>query len=144
VNAATYGFIPHETPSEEEIAALTDAEKTRIDRMNLWEREGNGYFHIQATRPQTLGYALADSPVGQLAWIIDLFKELSFPSEALPEAAIARDDLLTNVTLYWLTGTGASSAHIYYEEMHLGAWHEAPCLSRRPRRCDLYTPSPTC
>jgi pimeloyl-ACP methyl ester carboxylesterase len=129
VNAATYGFIPYETPSEEELATLTDAERACIERLNHWGTEGNGYFQIQSTRPQTIGYALADSPLAQLAWIVDLFKELSFPSEALPEAAIDRDDLLTNVTLYWLTNTGASSAHIYYEEMHSGIWHEEPATT---------------
>ena len=48
------------------------------------------------------------------------------PLDALPEAAIDRDDMLTNVMIYWLTGTGASSAHIYYEDMHAGTWHDAP------------------
>ncbi len=129
VNAATYGFIPYETPSEEELAELTDAERARIERLNHFNTEGNGYFQIQATRPQTIGYALADSPVALLAWMIDVFKEWSFPSSELPETAIDRDDLLTNVTLYWLTGTGASSAHIYYEEMHSGIWHEEPATT---------------
>ncbi len=129
VNAATYGFIPYETPSEEELAELTDAERARIERLNHFNTEGNGYFQIQATRPQTIGYALADSPVAQLAWIVDVFKEWSFPSSALPEAAIDRDDMLTNVSLYWFTGTGASSAHIYYEEMHSGIWHEEPATT---------------
>lgn len=124
VNAATYGFIPYETPSEGELAELSDAERSRIERLNHFNTEGNGYFQIQATRPQTIGYALADSPVAQLAWIIDVFKEWSFPSAELPETVIDREDLLTNVSLYWLTGTGASSAQIYYEEMHSVIWHE--------------------
>jgi len=126
LNAATYGFIPLAPVSEEELSTMTETEKARIDRLNRYTAEGMGYFQIQATRPQTLGYSLNDSPVGQLAWMVDLFKEWSMPVDALPEAAIDRDDMLTNVMLYWLTGTGASSAHIYYEDMHAGAWHEAP------------------
>ncbi len=129
VNAATYGFIPYETPSEGELAELTDAERARIERLNHFSTEGNGYFQIQATRPQTLGYALADSPIAQLAWIADIFRQWSLPTMDLPETAIERDDLLTNITLYWLTGTGASSAHMYYEEMHAGAWHESPATT---------------
>jgi pimeloyl-ACP methyl ester carboxylesterase len=67
VNAATYGFIPYAAPSEDELAALTDAERARVERLGHWESEGSGYFKVQTTRPQTLGYGLADSPVGQLA-----------------------------------------------------------------------------
>ena len=65
---------------------------------------GNGYFEIQATRPQTLAYALTDSPVGQLAWIVEKFKEWTHGAD-VPEDAVDRDQLLTNVMLYWLTGT---------------------------------------
>ncbi|MBX3013699.1 MAG: epoxide hydrolase [Caldilineaceae bacterium] len=126
VNAATYGFMPFGPVSEEELSTFSAAEKARMVRLNHYEQEQTGYFHIQAKRPQTLGYSLNDSPVGQLAWMVDLFKEWSMPVEALPEAAIDRDDMLTNVMIYWLTGTGVSSAHIYYEDMHAGAWHDAP------------------
>lgn len=129
VNAATYSFIPYEALSEQELAELTDAERACIERLNHFNAEGNGYFQIQATRPQTIGYALADSPVAQLAWMVDVFKEWSFPAAEPPETAIDRDDLLTNVMLYWLTRAGASSAHIYYEEMHSGIWHEAPATT---------------
>lgn len=129
VNAATFGFIPYQAPTDEELSELSEAERTRIERINHFNTEGNGYFQIQATRPQTIGYALADSPVAQLAWMMDVFKEWSYPSAEPPETAIDRDDLLTNVMLYWLTGTGASSAHLYYEEMHAGVWHAAPATT---------------
>ncbi len=129
VNAATYGFIPYGEVSQEELATFTDAEKARVERYNNYMNDGNGYFQIQATRPQTISYALSDSPVGQLAWIVEKFKEWTFPSAELPEAAIDRDDILTNVMLYWLTGTGASSAHIYYEAMHSGSWHTEPATT---------------
>jgi pimeloyl-ACP methyl ester carboxylesterase len=129
VNAATYGFIPFGPVAEEELATFTDAEKACLERLNNYTNDGSGYFQIQATRPQTVAYGLTDSPVGQLAWIVEKFKEWTFPAAELPEAAIDRDDILTNVMLYWLTRTGASSAHIYYENMHAGSWHEEPATT---------------
>ena len=77
-----------------------------------------GYMHIQATRPKTLAYGLTDSPVGQLAWIVEKFKEWTDPAAELPEDAVDRDRLLTNVSLYWFTGTAGSSANLYYETLH--------------------------
>lgn len=77
--------------------------------------DGMGSFQIQSTRPQTLGYALTDSPVGQLAWIVEKFREWTDPAAELPEDAVDRDQLLTTVTLYWLGRLGASSAHFTYE-----------------------------
>ncbi|MGQ4420418.1 alpha/beta fold hydrolase, partial [Streptomyces sp. SAS_269] len=65
----------------------------------------------------TLAYGLTDSPVGQLAWIVEKFREWN-DSKDLPEEAVDRDLLLTNVMLYWLTGTAGSSARIYYERAH--------------------------
>jgi hypothetical protein len=70
---------------------------------------------IQATRPQTLGYGLTDSPTGRLAWIGEKFREWTDPTAELPEHAVDRDALLTNVSLYWLTATATSSANLYYE-----------------------------
>ncbi len=122
VNAATMGFVPFGDVDEATLAQFSDAEKTRFERLNRFLGEGNGYFQIQATRPQTLAYGLNDSPVGQLAWVVEKFKEWTYPSDELPEGAIDRDKMLTNVMLYWLTGTGASSAHLYYESMHSGNW----------------------
>jgi len=122
VNAATMGFIPFGPVEPDELASFSDAEKVRLDRLNRFLADGNGYFQIQATRPQTLAYALTDSPVGQLAWIVEKFKEWSYPSAELPEQAIARDRILTDVMLYWLTGTAGSSARTYYENMHASSW----------------------
>jgi pimeloyl-ACP methyl ester carboxylesterase len=122
VNAATYGFSPFGPVEADERATLTDVEQRRLDLLQWWETEGNGYFHIQSTRPQTLAFALADSPVGQLAWIADSFKQFSDPTGEPLAPAIDRDRLLTDVTIYWFTGTTASSARAYYEEMHAGEW----------------------
>ncbi|WP_280723252.1 epoxide hydrolase [Kitasatospora sp. MAA4] len=129
VNAATFGFIPFGEVAQEERAALTDAERARLDRLRNYLDDGGGYFQIQATRPQTVGYALNDSPVGQLAWIVEKFKEWTFPAAELPESTVDRDLLLTNVMLYWLTGTAGSAAQMYYENMHSGSWHTEPATT---------------
>ena len=126
VNAATVGFIPYGEVSPDELDSFTSAEKGRLERIGRFMSEGNGYFQIQATRPQTLAYGLSDSPVGQLAWVVDKFKEWTHPTVELPEVAIDRDHMLTNVMLYWLTGTAGSSARLYYENMHSGSWGEQP------------------
>lgn len=99
----------------EDFEDLSDAERARIAAAERLKQEGTGYAELQSTRPQTIGYALNDSPVAQLAWIVEKFKDWTDPAADLPEHAVDRDQLLTNVMLYWLTGTGASSAHLYYE-----------------------------
>lgn len=122
VNAATIGFIPFGDVPEADLATLTEVEKTRLARMQAYLSDGSAYFQVQATRPQTLAYALTDSPVGQLAWIVEKFKEWTNSRHELPEDAIDRDHILTDVMIYWLTATGGSSAHIYYENMHANEW----------------------
>lgn len=97
-----------------EMASLSELDKSRLARMRQFTEEQSGYMKVQATRPQTVAYALTDSPVGQLAWIIEKFKEWT-DSTQLPEEAVSRDQLLTNVMIYWLTATAGSSAQIYYE-----------------------------
>jgi epoxide hydrolase len=120
LNAATLGFIPFGPVDPEELAGFTDAEKARLERLSTSTAgPGNGYFEVQAQRPQTLAYALNDSPVGQLAWIAERFKEWTWAAQ-VPEDAVDRDRLLTNLMLYWLTGTAGSSARTYYENMHAG------------------------
>jgi pimeloyl-ACP methyl ester carboxylesterase len=116
------GFIPFGDIPEEDQAAFSPVEKERVQRMQQFLSEGNGYFQIQSTRPQTLAYALTDSPAGQLAWIVEKFKEWTNSGHALPEDAISRDEILTDVSVYWFTGTAGSSANIYYESMHSGDW----------------------
>ena len=70
---------------------------------------------MQATRPQIIAFGLADSPVGQLAWIVDKFHDWT---HGPLEDAVTRDQILTNVMFYWLTDTSASAARLYYENMH--------------------------
>jgi epoxide hydrolase len=101
-----------------ELADLTEAEQQRLARMQHFQDDMMGYSQIQATRPQTLAYALTDSPAGQLAWIVEKFKEWTDPSAELPEDAVDRDHLLTNVSIYWFTATAGSSASHYYDVYH--------------------------
>jgi pimeloyl-ACP methyl ester carboxylesterase len=122
-------------PTARELAALGPAERERTlaswQRTQQWTRDRQGYADIQSTRPQTLAYALTDSPVGQLAWIVEKFKEWT-DSRDRPEDAVDRDLLLTNVMLYWLTGTAGSSARIYYERAHADYWGAPPEPSAAP------------
>ena len=122
VNAATMGFIPFGDIPHDEQATFSAVEKERVRRLGNFLAQGNGYFQIQATRPQTLSYALADSPAGQLAWIVEKFKEWTNSAHQLPEDAISRDDILTDVSMYWFTSTAGSAANLYYESMHSGDW----------------------
>jgi epoxide hydrolase len=101
-------------------AGLTDEERRRLDRSRQFRNTGMGYAAVQSTRPQTLAYALTDSPAGQLAWIVDKFR--AWTDGDLPEDAVDRDQMLTNVTLYWLTGTAGSSARLYLEAARGGTW----------------------
>jgi pimeloyl-ACP methyl ester carboxylesterase len=94
------------TPDEE--AALEDLERRR--------RDGSGYSEQQATRPQTVGYGLVDSPVGLCAWVAE--KILTW-TDGTHGPALTRDQLLDDVMLYWLPGTGASSARLYWESIRL-------------------------
>ncbi|MEV6193755.1 epoxide hydrolase family protein [Streptomyces sp. NPDC051920] len=122
-------------PTAGELAALSPYERERTllswRRGQAWNREEAGYAAIQSTRPQTLAYALTDSPVGQLAWIAEKFMQWT-DSRDRPEDAVDRDLLLTNVMLYWLTGTAGSSARIYYERAHADYWGTPPGPSTAP------------
>jgi pimeloyl-ACP methyl ester carboxylesterase len=77
-------------------------------------KKGAGYAGIMVTRPQTLGYSLADSPVGLAAWFYDKFADWTY-SGGEPEKVLTRDEMLDDITLYWLTNTGTSSAQLYWE-----------------------------
>jgi epoxide hydrolase len=110
--------FPPDDPSA--FAELDEADLARLNFGAGFADDGTGWQKIQSTRPQTLAYALTDSPVGQLAWIVEKFKEWT-DSDKAPEDAISRDDILTNVSLYWLTATAGSSAQLYYESTHLNA-----------------------
>jgi epoxide hydrolase len=97
---------------------LTEAEMARLQEIKQAWSEDRGYFELQSTRPQTLAYSLADSPAGQLAWIVEKFKAWTNPAAQTPDEAVNRDHLLTNISIYWFTNSGGSSAGFYYEGAH--------------------------
>ena len=98
----------------------TDEERAAAAQIATFQQSGNGYFVEMATRPQTIGYALLDSPVALAAWMIDhdtdaYYKIASAFVDGQPSGNLTRDHILDNITLYWLTGTGASTARSYWE-----------------------------
>jgi pimeloyl-ACP methyl ester carboxylesterase len=98
-------------PDPDTLGDLTDGERAALDDVAHMDRWGRGYFVQQMTRPQTVGYGLNDSPAGLCAWIAEKVVDWSDPASTRP----TRDQLLDNVSLYWLTGTAASSARMYWE-----------------------------
>jgi pimeloyl-ACP methyl ester carboxylesterase len=96
------------------MADLTDFEKTALGALQHYQDKEAGYSKQQATRPQTVGYGLVDSPVGQAAWIYE--KMWAWTDNAgQPEDVLTMDEILDNIMLYWLPATGASSARLYWE-----------------------------
>lgn len=100
-----------------EPAELTDQEKTDLAAMARFQREEVGYAMEQGTKPQTIGAALTETPSGLLAWIVEKFRSWS-DCDGDPENAFTRDQLITNVMTYWVTGTITSSMRLYWELMH--------------------------
>jgi pimeloyl-ACP methyl ester carboxylesterase len=102
------------------LPAETDEERAATEQLNVFRASGFGYFLEQATRPQTIGYALLDSPVALAAWMLDhdtdsYYKIARAFVDGQPTGNLTRDHVLDNITLYWLTGTGASAARSYWE-----------------------------
>jgi epoxide hydrolase len=114
--AAIHINFPIGSPTDEAKKNPTDEDRTAFAGMNYYRTQDNAYYKQQSTRPQTLGYGLLDSPVAQLAWIVEKFWSWT-DCDGHPENAVSRDELLDNVMLYWATGTGASSARLYWEAM---------------------------
>jgi microsomal epoxide hydrolase len=115
VRGAHVNFLvtpPTGDPSD--MAGLAESDLGRLGLLAKFVDEGSGYMKLQATRPQTLAYGLTDSPVGQLAWIVEKFWEWTDSAKA-PEDAVDRDRMLTNVMIYWLTATAGSSAGFYFD-----------------------------
>jgi pimeloyl-ACP methyl ester carboxylesterase len=104
-------------PSREQRESMTESEKGLLDTMAHFQRWETGYSKEQSTKPQTIGYALVDSPVALAAWIIEKFHTWMDCGDD-PESVVTRDELLDAVSIYWLTATGASSARLYWESYH--------------------------
>jgi pimeloyl-ACP methyl ester carboxylesterase len=104
----------------DQLPAESDQEQAAHDALNTFRTDGFGYFLEQSTRPQTIGYSLLDSPIGLAAWMLDhdtdsYYKISRAFVDGQPVGNLTRDNILDNITLYWLTGTGASAARWYWE-----------------------------
>jgi pimeloyl-ACP methyl ester carboxylesterase len=95
-------------------AGLSAKEKLAYEAMKRLYTRGGGYAGVMVTRPQTLGYSLSDSPVGQAAWFYDKFADWTF-SGGMPERSLTKDEMLDDITLYWLTNTATSASQLYWE-----------------------------
>jgi pimeloyl-ACP methyl ester carboxylesterase len=114
------------TPALGDAEALSESppspeERAALDALTQFHATGAGYFVEQATRPQTIGYALLDSPIALAAWMLDHDTDAYYKISAAftggqPSGGLTQDHILDNITLYWLTGTGASAARSYWEE----------------------------
>jgi epoxide hydrolase len=122
---------PYGAPGEEELAASTDLEKDRFRRVGEFMQKEFGYISIQSTRPQLIGAAMSDSPVGQLAWMLDKFRNWTFPFDAAPADGLGWDRILGHVSLYWLTRSAGSAAYTVYAA-DANAWGEQPTRPAAP------------
>ena len=116
--AAIHINMPLCPPDEEGMQDMTDFEIKALEGMGHYDKWDSGYSKQQGTRPQTLGYGLADSPVGQMAWIVEKFwswMDCGEGADQHPENALTKDELLDNVMMYWLTNSAASSGRLYWE-----------------------------
>jgi pimeloyl-ACP methyl ester carboxylesterase len=105
---------------KDQLPAESEQERAAHDALNTFLTDGYAYFLEQSTRPQTIGYSLVDSPVGLAAWLLDhdtdaYYKIARAFVDGEPVGNLTRDNILDNITLYWLTGTGASAARWYWE-----------------------------
>jgi pimeloyl-ACP methyl ester carboxylesterase len=112
----------------------SDEEQSAASAVATFRKTGFGYFLEQATRPQTIGYALLDSPVALAAWLLDhdtdsYYKITRAFVDGEPSGNLTRDHILDNITLYWLTGTGASAARSYWEAAQAGSGQTPPPVS---------------
>jgi pimeloyl-ACP methyl ester carboxylesterase len=122
-------YIPEELRPYQGVVAddLTRKEQEFLDEVERWAASEGGYSHVQRTRPQTLAYAMNDSPAGLAAWIVEKFRDWS-DCDGKVEKRFTKDELLTNLTVYWATETFLSAARLYYEA------HRAPVQFKRNDR----------
>ena len=126
--------MPVVTPDPDTMDSLTELEQAALAAAKFYQDHDSGYSKQQSTRPQTLGYGLADSPIGQAAWILEKFYQW-MDCDGHPENVVSRDELLDNVMLYWLCDAGASSARIYWESFGTGGSRDPITL---PAGCSIF------
>ena len=109
--------MPSAGPTQDARDNPTERDQQAFAGGRYYQQWGAGYSKQQSTRPQTLGYSLVDSPMGQAAWVIEKFLEWT-DCDGHPENAVSREELIDNVMFYWLTASGASSARLYWESFN--------------------------
>ena len=112
-------FLVVPRPKGDDVPPITDDESRDLEALLEWRLDGAGYQEIQGTRPQTLGYALEDSPAGLAAWIVEKFRAWS-DCDGDVERSFTKDQLLANIAVYWITRTATSSTRLYWETRHTG------------------------
>jgi pimeloyl-ACP methyl ester carboxylesterase len=132
-------LVTFPTGDPADMAAMTEADRGRLAAMEEWQQRSGAYMQVQGTRPQTIAHSLTDSPAGLLAWIVEKFQEWTDPAAALPEDAVDRDRILTDVSIYWFTGTAGSAAHTYYERFNDPAMWTPPERSTVPTAVAVFT-----
>ena len=125
--------MPVALPDPATLASPTPQEQAALAALQHYEQWDSGYSKQQSTRPQTLGYGLVDSPAGQAAWVLEKFWAWT-DCDGHPENVLTRDEMLDNVMLYWLPGTAASSARLYWESFRTTALGEVAC----PTGCSIF------
>ncbi len=115
----------------------TERDKLALAGAQYYQQWGAGYSKQQSTRPQTLGYGLVDSPMGQAAWIVEKFYEWT-DCDGHPENALSKDEMLDNVMFYWLTASGASSARLYWESFNRAFGDLAAATVKLPTDCSIF------
>lgn len=135
--AGVHVNMPVAAPDADSMDSLNDAERAALAALERYQRWDSGYARQQSTRPQSLAYGLADSPVGQMSWIVEKFQawtDCERDGVRHPENALGRDEMLDNVMLYWLNNTAGSSARLYWESFH----HTAFDPIELPVGCSLF------
>jgi pimeloyl-ACP methyl ester carboxylesterase len=136
--------IPPYKPYLEPGTALTEVEQAFLNEASRWYEKSGAYDHIQKTTPQTVAYGLTDSPAGLAAWILEKFRDWA-DCDGDIERSFTKDELLSNITLYWMTQTIYSSCRLYYEDsrstpLHFqkGDYVTVPCgIAHFPKEAPL-------
>ncbi|GAA1987960.1 epoxide hydrolase [Kitasatospora viridis] len=129
-------MVPFEPPRDPGLLAdLTDREHAALERLDRHRAQGSAYAAIQATRPQSIGYGLTDSPAALAGWLLEKFAEWS-DCDGDPASVFGTEELLDNLLMYWVPGTGASAARLYWESF--GALGGRPAPIRVPTGCSVF------
>ena len=129
--------MPSAGPTPEARKNPTERDQQAFKGGRYYQEWGAGYSKQQSTRPQTLGYGLVDSPMGQATWVIEKFLEWT-DCNGHPENAISREELIDNVMFYWLTASGAASARLYWESFNRAFGPGEPNAVQLPTGCSIF------